>query len=794
MTTVDALLALAPRGCRVHRGQPDPVCDSLSVCSFYSSEGYESMNADFARNAFFARAIAATRCIRWLEVGIGADATLARALLSSRPDASLLGIDVNPRSAKLARLRLRSDFPAHRFQVLHSSSYDLQPDGPPADALLCEIVGGVASCEGIVDVVTDLRARGLISRACQVIPARAASFFAPVSLTGAALKRGDLFVADQFASVKPASFGAIAVSDDCGLLESYDLCTGESETSSTSHFHVNRDCEAHGFGIFIALTAPGQALSRRQRLGYETADAWLGDGNSVTSCHGCDGAATNWRTPVALFREPMRLRAGERLTVTSNVAKAERRCEYAFECAGRRVAALGTSDLYDSAEAPARSPFPPEHKSRGEPVYWDSDRSFPLLDAALCRDGEVFDLLLGLTYASDLDYQQYVRLLRCLAMRGDAQRFEALSETRIPLASLQERDRAALITCGVFDYLDRLEFEDRMHPQRPQKGDREAGLALLKLLWRSGPHGLGESALRLHISEQELFLLTAPVNSERRRVGTGHQGSADRSSTRWHGKRSVTHRAPPLALPYDQSLPSCQSDSERWLSQTMQRLLRENAKWWRRASAGRDAMHMSCRKSILAENASWSLRVVMKLNATVISIDGQCSKRGAVHRARLINTVYSSLAESEPCRCPGHQHFTQHAQVLALPEDSMGTVEQRPYISFLCTRAVKDRFLTNFEDRGGIACQYNGEEGHTGTEAYTCDQTHGIVLTRMTFAGLEYETTRFEHSANRENLFSFYERHRGFVDACAVTAIGECGDGDFLEKVVDALETVARHS
>eukprot|EP00746_Dinoflagellata_sp_MGD_P069888 gnl/MRDRNA2_/MRDRNA2_28594_c0_seq1.p1 gnl/MRDRNA2_/MRDRNA2_28594_c0~~gnl/MRDRNA2_/MRDRNA2_28594_c0_seq1.p1 ORF type:complete len:484 (-),score=56.58 gnl/MRDRNA2_/MRDRNA2_28594_c0_seq1:365-1816(-) len=54
------------------------------------------------------------------------------------------------------------------------------------DVVVHEILGHIASSEGVVDVIMNLRKRGLLSRKCMVIPRKAKTFFAPteqISLT-----------------------------------------------------------------------------------------------------------------------------------------------------------------------------------------------------------------------------------------------------------------------------------------------------------------------------------------------------------------------------------------------------------------------------------------------------------------------------------------------------------------------------------------------------------------------------------------------------------------------------------
>ncbi|KAG5178223.1 hypothetical protein JKP88DRAFT_248306 [Tribonema minus] len=132
-------------------------------------------------------------------------------------------------------------------------------------------------------------------------------------------------------------------------------------------------------------------------------------------------------------------------------------------------------------------------------VHLDSRRSFPLLDAARCEDGDAFDLLLDLTDPARIDYARCIRLLMCFAEKGDAKWFVALSEATFPLSALRERDRTDLITCVMESSLDRLNHQS----SEDRKGD---GLSLLRLLWCSGPHSVGPNFL-YNLPEKDVRLL-----------------------------------------------------------------------------------------------------------------------------------------------------------------------------------------------------------------------------------------------------------------------------------------------
>ncbi|KAG5179793.1 hypothetical protein JKP88DRAFT_273628 [Tribonema minus] len=203
----------------------------------------------------------------WLEVGVGAQGTLSRMVLDGDPRRTLTGVEVLASSANSARRTLKQYFGKNRFTIVETASYDLHEG--PFDALLCEVVGVVASSEGIVEVVDDLRARGVLLPLCAVIPARVETWFAPVCLRAKDLKRGGLYVTERFASVKPISFDDTAPSRGRGLLERYDLGTGERLTANRTAFSIDRDCTLHGIGInstedFMCKTAGAATVARNE--------------------------------------------------------------------------------------------------------------------------------------------------------------------------------------------------------------------------------------------------------------------------------------------------------------------------------------------------------------------------------------------------------------------------------------------------------------------------------------------------------------------------------------------------
>jgi hypothetical protein len=396
-----------------------------SICQGYSVESYASMNNDAVRNRFFDKAIAGAVARRgklkqqfdgrgpvphhWLEIGCGGSALLTKRVLALDQNSTIEAFETNAQSAKEARRTLNADINlADRWQVRSlsscaadaparsasssnnssssnsSSSSDITDSSskrrrksalPAApQAAIFEIFGYIASAEGVVRAIADLRTRHRLPATAAVVPERAATFYAPVCLDAEALHghaigaSGSLYVSDKLLLLQRLDFSRCMASTAVGVFEALDFrgdaptvsdsphagsdsdsssssgstssesssssaatssvaaaAAAASTTSTATVFTVARSCTVHGLGMYVALAARGTAADVKRWAASEYNADWSA-GELWTSSNISDGRySSNWRNPVALFPEPLNLHAGDKLhcTVTTAVHSEE---------------------------------------------------------------------------------------------------------------------------------------------------------------------------------------------------------------------------------------------------------------------------------------------------------------------------------------------------------------------------------------------------------------------------------------------------------------------------------------
>ena len=172
------------------RGAPVPVV-STERCRVYDGEGYASMTHDRPRNGVYREAIRRAAAAfgggaSFLEIGCGADACLTRMVLDVDARTSVFAVEANEASAAAARIALRSaGVLAERFEVLAALSTAVPTrtlralrEDRGVHVVLQEILGFIASREGIVPVFLDLQAR-LGRGFYAAVPSHVATFFTP---------------------------------------------------------------------------------------------------------------------------------------------------------------------------------------------------------------------------------------------------------------------------------------------------------------------------------------------------------------------------------------------------------------------------------------------------------------------------------------------------------------------------------------------------------------------------------------------------------------------------------------
>jgi hypothetical protein len=174
--------------------------DAIGVCDSFTEAEYRLLKNDKLRNEMFADAIAhvatcAAGLFRWADMGTGGFAFLSAHILDACDAHRVTAVEVQQGAFESAARWLREKCrDGARFRVLHSvcSSVGLADmvDGEPCDAMVGELVGNIASSEGIVAAVADWRARGLCRPGAVFVPGKVATYYRLAHLKGAHFRRG----------------------------------------------------------------------------------------------------------------------------------------------------------------------------------------------------------------------------------------------------------------------------------------------------------------------------------------------------------------------------------------------------------------------------------------------------------------------------------------------------------------------------------------------------------------------------------------------------------------------------
>jgi hypothetical protein len=174
--------------------------DAIGVCDSFTEAEYRLLKNDKLRNEMFADAIAhvaarAPGLFRWADMGTGGFAFLSVHILEAFDAHRVTAVEVQQDAFESAGRWLREKCrDGARFRVLHSvcSSVGLAEmvDGEPCDAMVGELVGNIASSEGIVAAVADWRARGLCRPGAVFVPGKVATYYRLAHLKGAHFRRG----------------------------------------------------------------------------------------------------------------------------------------------------------------------------------------------------------------------------------------------------------------------------------------------------------------------------------------------------------------------------------------------------------------------------------------------------------------------------------------------------------------------------------------------------------------------------------------------------------------------------
>jgi hypothetical protein len=194
----------------------------------YAKEGYDSMSLDANRNGRYSMAIneAVTAGARnWIEVGpgecslrvfsfvsysilvVGKDAVLTRMVLEAHDNTHIFAIEGNDKAVKPAEMQLRTRGYKTRSWVFSGLSNEAKAIGAAKDwesakgcvccsyllnatdcltgkyhALVQEVLGFIASSEGVAALVGNLKRDLQVSKSFKTVPVRAATLWCPVFL------------------------------------------------------------------------------------------------------------------------------------------------------------------------------------------------------------------------------------------------------------------------------------------------------------------------------------------------------------------------------------------------------------------------------------------------------------------------------------------------------------------------------------------------------------------------------------------------------------------------------------
>ena len=158
------------------------------IVEIYTKEGYSVMTQDRVRNhayrssiCFVIKKLNKKACFV-LEIGPGADACLTKMILDNGPLIRYVGLEGNEKSVSLCVKRLKSEYDSKNWQIIRTLSTNptkiITDFYRTADLLVHELIGLIASREGMVYVLDDVcqRNNGKLPR---TIPHSVATFFTP---------------------------------------------------------------------------------------------------------------------------------------------------------------------------------------------------------------------------------------------------------------------------------------------------------------------------------------------------------------------------------------------------------------------------------------------------------------------------------------------------------------------------------------------------------------------------------------------------------------------------------------
>mmetsp|Transcript_82453 Transcript_82453/g.229806 ORF Transcript_82453/g.229806 Transcript_82453/m.229806 type:complete len:403 (+) Transcript_82453:64-1272(+) len=285
----------------------------------YSPELYQALSDDTLRVEAYRKAIAArVKGLRVLDVGTGPVALLA--VLAARAGAAkVTAVEVSPAVAASARATVEREGLSDVVQVLEGFSTQLEL--PEVDIVIHELIGDIATEEGLPLVLADLRTRQppLLDTAAPgwVIPRRALTWVAPVNLhlplpISGRGKAGPPEVRLPMALPRETLLGERQVLEDCNAEASVLL-----QETRTLYWKASASGTLTGF-----VCAPRIEMDDEVVL-----DAW--------------DERTHWRHVVVLLPQPALVDPGDEIRLEISMDLRSFPSDYRFAAAVRRSGALG---------------------------------------------------------------------------------------------------------------------------------------------------------------------------------------------------------------------------------------------------------------------------------------------------------------------------------------------------------------------------------------------------------------------------------------------------------------------
>ncbi|GAB5357867.1 hypothetical protein AAMO2058_000411500 [Amorphochlora amoebiformis] len=305
---------------------PRMTADARDLCAQFTTASYARMKADTARVQAYERAIkihAKGKVV--LDIGVGGDALLA--IMCVRAGAKkVYGVEVNRKSAVAAEATVQKLGLKNKIEILKGYSTDLKI--PTCDLVVHEIIGNIASREGVALAIYDIYKRGIIPPNADTkdynkrsIPQKSSTFIAPACMPGDEYWETHpriLAPPENWPMIKFEGFPweDSVISKEFKLLEEirFDAMPNLKPDPVSLNFNITKDSLLLGFIAYITVTThTGIMVSSK-------------DANS------------SWANPLLLLPKPLEVKKGEIMTLEAKIEMDTVQPRYTFKlCSSAEV-------------------------------------------------------------------------------------------------------------------------------------------------------------------------------------------------------------------------------------------------------------------------------------------------------------------------------------------------------------------------------------------------------------------------------------------------------------------------